>query len=581
MSDLPAYRIAVLGDQSTQLLARAVRGCGYEAGLRFELFDADYDQIETQILRAGSALYEHEPQAVLLALCAERLYEDFCATPPAARRDFAQRAFDRILALWAGISGRCAASVIQPNFLEYDDGVFGSYAGKTELSFLYQVKKLNLMLFDGCRAEKSVFPLDLNGICLRCGLERFRDAKLYYDARMPLSTRVLPAVAKAVTDLCLALTGAVKKCVVTDLDNTLWGGIVGEDGPGGIELGELGRGAAFVALQRFLKELKNRGVLLAVCSKNDEAVAREVFEKHPGMVLKPDDISLFVANWNDKAANLRYIRDTLRIGLDSIVFLDDSPFERELVRAMLPSVTTPELPADPAAYADYLRDLNLFETSAFTEEDRGRTELYRAEAGRARAKEAYASLDDYLRSLGMEAEAKPFGALDCPRIAQLTLRSNRFNLRTGRYTEAELRAMAADERYRTLCFALRDRFGPQGLVGAVILEARGETLFVSEWLMSCRVLGRGMEDFMVNAMFDTARREGFASVEGEYMPTEKNAGVSDLYARMGFAPVGDGRFRASVEGFCQRPCLIARAPKTRPDDPASQIARPSVEKEEF
>ena len=336
MSGLPAYRIAVLGDWSTQLLARAVRGYGYEAGLRFELFDADYDQIETQVLRAGSELYRHEPQAILLALCAERLYEDFFATPQGARRDFAQRAFDRIRALWEGISGQCAASVIQPNFLEYDDGVFGGYAGKTDLSFLYQVKKLNLLLLDGCRAEKHVFPLDLNGICLRYGLERFRDAKLYYDARMPLSTRILPAAAKAVTDLCRALTGAVKKCVVTDLDNTLWGGTVGDDGLGGIELGELGRGAAFVALQRFLKELKNRGVLLAVCSKNDEAVAREVFEKHPDMVLKPEDFSLFIANWKDKATNLRYIRDTLRIGPDSIVFLDDNPFERELVRAMLP-----------------------------------------------------------------------------------------------------------------------------------------------------------------------------------------------------------------------------------------------------
>ena len=556
MSALPEYRIAIVGDFATQLLARAVRGRGYELGLRFEVFDADFNQVEAQILDGESALYRHRPQAVLLALCAERLHESFCRAGPQERRGFAETAFRRIRGLWEEIARHCPASILQPSFLEYGDGVFGHYAGKTDESFLYQVKKLNLLLWDGCREMESVFPVDWNGICLRHGLEKFRDDKLLYDARMPLSTRILPAAAKAVTDVCLALAGRIKKCVVTDLDNTLWGGTIGDDGLSGIELGELGRGAAFMAMQRFLKELKTRGVLLAVCSKNHEAAAREPFEKHPDTVLRLEDFSLFVANWEDKAANIRQIQSTLNIGMDSLVFLDDNPFERALVRGLLPAVTVPELPEDPADYVGVLRDLNLFEAASFTDEDRGRTGLYRAEAGRAEAQGRYASFDEYLQDLAMTAEVKPFDDFHIPRIAQLTQRSNQFHLRTGRYTEAALQALVADPGCRTLYFTLRDRFGDHGLIGAVILEVRGDTLFVREWLMSCRVLKRGMEEFIANAIVEAARREGFSAVEGEYLPTAKNVIVADLYERLGFAPLGEGRFCMSVRDFRPLPCFI-------------------------
>ena len=558
MSALPEYRIAVVGDFSTQLLAQAVRGYGFGEGIRFDVFDADFDQIEAQVLDEESDLYRHRPQAVLLALCAERLYERFCRTPRAERAAFAQTEYGRIHGAWEQIKRRCGANILQPGFVEYDDAVFGSYAGKTDASFFYQIKKLNLLLLDGCREEKKVFPIDLNGICLRLGMDRFRDDKQFYGAKMPLSTRILPDVAKAVTDVCRALMGKSRKCIVTDLDNTLWGGVIGDDGMDGIELGELGGGAVFTALQQWLKELKDRGILLAVCSKNDASTAREPFNKHPDMVLRLDDFSMFVANWDDKATNLSLIQKTLNIGMDSIVFLDDNPYERELVRGMLPDVTVPDLPDDPAAYLRYLQNLNLFETASFTDEDYARTGQYRAEAQRAQTRRGYASFDDYLKSLEMVAEAKPFDAFHFPRIAQLTQRSNQFNLRTVRYSEGEIQAIAADPKYRTLYFTLKDRFGDNGLIGVVILECREKTLFINEWLMSCRVLKRGMEEFIVNAVMNTARREGFRTVEGEYLPTAKNAMVADLYERMGFSPIGDGRFRACADAFRPLPCFIAQ-----------------------
>ena len=564
MSAMPEYRLAVLGDHATQLLCRAIRGCGYEQGIRFEVFDAPYDQVEAQALCADAALYRHRPQAVLLTLCTERLYESFCQTPAPARRDFASTTLARIKQLWSHIAQNSRANILQASFLELDDGVFGSFAGRTEESFFYQVKCLNLLLLDSCREADGVFPVDFNGICLRHGHSLFRDDKLLYDARLSISTRALPYAAKAAADVCAALLGRIKKCVVTDLDNTLWGGTIGDDGLSGIELGELGRGAAFVDLQRWLKELKNRGILLAVCSKNEEAAAREPFEKHPDMLLRLPDFSVFVANWHDKAMNIMEIQERLGIGLDSIVFLDDNPFERELVRGMLPSVTVPELPEDPAEYLSFLRGLNLFETVSFTEEDRRRTDQYRAEAGRASLKRQYASFDDYLQSLEMEAESAPFDAFHLPRIAQLTQRSNQFNLRTGRYTEAELERLAADARFRTLYFTLSDRFGAHGLVGVVILEARGEALFIREWLMSCRVLRRGLEEFIVNQMAATAVQGGFSRLVGEYLPTAKNAMVSDLYGRMGFSPMDEGLYRLSVHDFLPLPCFIRHTQREEP-----------------
>ena len=267
---------------------------------------------------------------------------------------------------------------------------------------------------------------------------------------------------------------------------------------------------------------------------------------------------MFVANWEDKASNIRNIQQTLNIGMDSLVFLDDNPFERNLVRSMIPEITVPELPEDPAMYLQYLRQLGLFEVASYSAEDSQRTDQYRNQADRAVFAASFQSYEDYLAGLEMKAVAAPFDEFHYPRIAQLTQRSNQFNLRTVRYTEAEIAALARDDSHICLYFTLKDKFGDHGLISVVILDKQpDDVLFVSEWLMSCRVLKRGMEEFIVNKILQTAADRGFRKVVGEYLPTAKNAMVKDLYERMGFTRVTENRFEAEPAHFQYHKHLIS------------------------
>ncbi len=546
----PEYKLAILGDCATQHLADAVRGYAYEVGLRMDVFDADYNQIDAQVMDEKSELYAFEPQSVLIYMCTEKLYEMFCAVPVQERADFANAMYEKIRGYWTLISRQCNAKILQFTFAGNDDRVFGNYGLKTSCSFAFQLLRLNYLLSEGCQQFKNVYLIDLNVIQSEVGRRIFHDEKLYYIAKMPVSTEALPMVAKSVLDTVVALTGRMKKCVILDLDNTLWGGVIGDDGMDGIQIGELGLGHAFTEFQMWLKELKNRGIILAVCSKNNEDTAKEPFLKHPEMVLRMEDISLFVANWDDKATNIRAIQKTLNIGMDSIVFLDDNPFERNLVKSLIPDITVPELPEDPAQYLSYLKGLNLFETVSYSEEDRDRTRQYQAEISRTALQQQFGTFDEYLESLEMKAVAAPFDSFHYPRIAQLTQRSNQFNLRTVRYTEAEIEAIAQDDSHLTLYFTLKDKFGDHGLISVVILDKQdADTLFVSEWLMSCRVLKRGMEEFIVNKIVETAQKNGFRHIRGEYIPTPKNAMVKDLYENLGFQRIAENTFEADADNF--------------------------------
>ena len=542
-------RFALLGDCATQLLATAIRGYALEMNLPLRVFEADYDQIDAQLMDAGSEFYAFNPETVLLYHCTEKLYERFVRTPLDARGAFAEAEIEKIRAEWARIHHGTKADVLFFAFLPMDDGVFGSYALREGSAFPYQLLKLNFLLAEAAREAGNVRLIDLEPIRAHMGYDAFHDPKLYAIAKMPISTQALPAVASRVVDAILARKGRFHKCAIVDLDNTLWGGVIGDDGLEGIQIGELGQGHAFTEFRTWLKELKNRGVMLAVCSKNDEANAKEPFLRHPEMVLKLDDFSAFVANWEDKASNIRRIQKELSIGLDSMVFFDDNPFERNLVRTMLPEVEVPELPEDPAEYTAFARMQNLFDTNSYSDEDRVRTERYLAEKSRTELSAGIDNYDDYLKALGMKAVCAPFDAFHIPRIAQLTQRSNQFNLRTVRYSEQEIEEIAANPRYVTRYYTLRDRFGEHGLIAVVILEKRENELFVNEWLMSCRVLKRGMEQFIADSILRAAREAGVARVVGEYIPTPKNAMVKDLYASMGFRPLGDGLYEARVDDY--------------------------------
>ena len=549
--------VCIMGDVATQFLAQAVKGYGYECNLNLNITDIDYNQIDMQTMDSASELYESKSDYVLIYMSAEKLYEKFCHTAISLRDKFAEMQVEYIKEVHNRINSNVNTKILQFNFIEINDGVFGSYGNKVPVSFIYQIKKLNYLLNEYAATAKNVFIIDLSSLAVKYGYDFILNEKYFYSAKMALSIEILPYVAKAVIDVIKAVSGSIKKCVILDLDNTLWGGVIGDDGLGGIQIGELGAGHAFSDFQAYFLELKKRGIVLAVCSKNNEDTAKEPFNSHPEMVLKLSDIAVFVANWEDKASNIKYIKETLNLGYDSFVFIDDNPFERNLVKSVLPDVTVPDMPEDPALYLSYIRSLNLFETASYSSEDISRTEQYQAEIGRKSLEASYSNIDDYLQSLEMQAEAKAFDEFHYSRIAQLTQRSNQFNLRTIRYTEADIEKISKDDNYLTIYFTLKDKFGDHGLISVVIMKkVDNETLFIDTWLMSCRVLKRGMEEFIVNKMIDIAKKNGYKTVQGEYIKTPKNAMVEKIYSKLGFKDNGDNTYTADINTFTNNKTFI-------------------------
>ncbi|WP_437598142.1 HAD-IIIC family phosphatase [Sorangium sp. So ce590] len=554
-SQLKVVRLAVLADSATQLLVQALRGSGYESGLNIEIYEADYDQIERQILDTSSELHRFKPQFVLVFYAAEKLLTRFQKLPLDARAGFAEGHIDTLGQLADVLGQHLSATMICTNYPEIDDGVFGSFANKVSSSWLYQIRKANFQLMDLAQSVPNLLVSDLSLLCSQLGRDAMTDRRIAITTDLLFSVDFLPVAARSVVDIVAAASGRFKKCLVLDLDNTLWGGVIGDDGVEAIEIGGLGVGAAYSQLQRWAKELKDRGVLLAVSSKNDPRVAAEPFQVHPDMVLRLDDFAVFCASWENKVDNIRHIQSILEIGFDSMVFVDDNPAEREIVRRNLPDVCVPELPDDPALYLPYLQRLNLFETTSSTAEDGARTRQYQEEGRRRELKATFATEEEFLRSLEMTAEVEPLTAFNIPRVAQLIQRSNQFNLRTIRYSEDEVRRIARSPQHLPFAVSLADRLGSYGLVSVVFLERAGDALFIDTWLMSCRVLRRGLESFVLNALVDRARREGYATIVGEYLPTRKNELVKDHYKSLGLYP-RDGRWHLDVRGHEQRTTFI-------------------------
>jgi len=531
-SELKKIKIAVIGDTATQFYVIALRGYGYEQGLDLQIFEADYDQLDLQILNPDSELYNFDPEFVIIAQASQKLIKSYYKST--RKSLFAENKIAKIQNYVDTINSRLNTKIILFNFASLPDTVFGNYANKIDVSWAYQLRKINFQLMELAIKEDNVFINDIASQQNHIGYEKAFDPQVYIRTDVVNSLDFLPQIAKSTTDIILAIVGKFKKCLILDLDNTTWGGIIGDDGLEKIQVGSLGLGKAFTELQLWAKNLKNRGVILCICSKNTDSVAREPFEKHPDMVLRLEDISVFVANWENKADNIRYIQKILNIGFDSMVFLDDNPFERNLVRSELAEVTVPELPKDPAEYVPFLLTQNFFEMASYSGEDANRTKKYQEEAKRVNLKESFTSLGDFLGSLGMEAEIDAFKDFYVPRIAQLTQRSNQFNLRTIRYTEKDVNDIIKSDEYLTRSVVLKDKFGEYGLISLVILKKQDKALFIDTWIMSCRVLKRGVEYFLLNELVELAKENGSIHLIGERIPTVKNVLVKDHYKDLGF-----------------------------------------------
>jgi FkbH-like protein len=559
---LPSVKVALLGDSATQLLATAIRGTGVLRGLNIDLFEAEYNQVEMQLLDPASELYAFDSEYVVLFQSSHKLVEHHSMLDTAAQETLADERLAFVEAVCSNprIVGR---KVVCFNYPEIDDAVFGSYADKVPSSFTWQVRKLNYGLMTLAQRMPNLYVCDVAALQNKVGRDMMFAPNVYTSTEMVLSVDVVPAVASRVLDIICAIRGSIKKCLIVDLDNTLWGGVVGDDGWEALQLGHgLGIGKAYTEFQMWVKKLRQRGVIICVCSKNDDAKAREPFEKHPDMVLRMDDIAVFMANWETKVDNIKAIQKVLNIGFDSMVFVDDNPFERAMVRENIGGIEVPEMPEDPAEWLEYMYGLNLFETASYSGADAERTRQYQAEAQRVTLAKSFDSEADFLRSLAMKATVSGFTPFNAPRVAQLSQRSNQFNLRTVRYTEADVAALAADGQTVCLALTLEDRFGDNGLVAVVVMKPIDtESLFVETWLMSCRVLKRGMEDFTLNTMVTDAKEHGYKRIVGEYLPTAKNGMVADHYKKLGFAEVkdvGTAQWVLETDGYIPHECCIEK-----------------------
>jgi FkbH-like protein len=530
-----ALRLALLSSATVDQLVPSIRIAALRRGIRLDIHVPDFGQFRQSLLDPRSSLTAFQPHVVLFAIDPQAFIgTDFIPDAAAADEHLADRLED-LVSLWRIARDRFGAQVIQQTFLPTLPYLMGMAEYRAPGSPAAMVNAANAKLQSLALAEK-IDLLALNDHVLRDGLGAWHSRALWHRAKQEISPAAAPMYGELVLRVVAARRGESAKCLVLDLDNTIWGGVIGDDGLDGIVLGQgSAEGEAYLEFQRYAKGLSKRGVILAVCSKNEEANALEVFEKHPDMVLRREDIAAFAANWEDKATNLRRIAADLNIGSDALVFADDNPFERNIIRRELPVVQVPELPEDPALYADTLSAAGYFEAIDLTQEDLTRSASYQATRELRRHDVQSSDLDGYLASLDMEARWGKFDPVSLKRVTQLINKTNQFNVTTRRYSDTETAAIMSNPNAIGLHVRLVDRYADHGIVAVVIgRRCDGEVLDIDTWLMSCRVLGRGVEKATLCILLNEAVLGGYKKIVGRYRPTSKNGMVRDLYPNLGF-----------------------------------------------
>jgi FkbH-like protein len=497
-----------------------------------DVYESGFGQYRQELLDPESGLHAFGPDLVLLAVEAHEVRFPMLSDDP---DELVRAELERWAALWEHAAA-AGAAVVQHNFVVPPDVPFGHLANSIDGSRHRMFQELNLAL--GARLPAGSHVLDCERLAGQFGKDRWFDPRYWDRAKLAVSLPALPILARHAAAILLAHVGLSRKCLVVDLDNTLWGGVVADVGVDDILLGPGDPvGEAHAELQEYLVELRRRGVILAACSKNDEETARAPFECHPHMRIRIDDFAVFVANWQSKVDNLEHIASDLGLDLDGFVYLDDNPAERAAIRRLLPQVDVIALPEQPSLYARTLAAYPYFESSSFTSDDARRTDQYRARAVVERQARSAESIDEFYRSLDMSAEVSGLVEADLPRVAQLVNKTNQFNLTTRRVDIAELRGITHDPDQVHCALRLRDRFVDHGLVGVMVGGRRDERVCdIDIFLLSCRVIGRTAESVLMHAFCERARSRGYRWVRGRYLPTEKNGLVRDLFPRMGFAP---------------------------------------------
>jgi FkbH-like protein len=542
---LTKVRLAVFSTSTTYHLIAPLRVACFGRRIWLETFEPEYGQFLNELYDPNSSANKFQPNVVLFAHDPYSLFGSDKFDETRVESKIAE-----VKAQWKAARDLWGATIIQQRPFNPVPRLAGENETRLPDSIAASIESFKNQLVPAANAD-GIDIIDLPYWCEKIGIDALHSVSLWNKSKQEIHPGAGPLYGDLVARLIAARFGKSAKCLVLDLDNTLWSGVIGDDGLEGIVIGQgssIGEGHLY--LQRYAKQLAKRGVILAVSSKNDDAVARNAFEKHPEFLLRMSDFSAFKANWIDKATNIREIAAELNIGLDAIVFVDDNPFERNLVREAIPEVMVPEMPEDIADYANIISASGFFEAVTFSTEDANKTEQYRTNADRKALLQTSTDIGSYLSALEMTLKAYPFDDIGLVRVVQLINKTNQFNLTTKRYTEAQVRNMLQDPNVVTRQLRLIDRFGDNGVIATVIAnyDEAAQDLGIETWLMSCRVLGRQVENATLKILVDAGKALGASTISGEYLPSGRNDMVKDLYEKLGFTKFSDddGRTRWSL-----------------------------------
>ena len=557
-------KIAILGGSTTRDIKLMLELFLLNYGIKPEFYESEFNQYYQDAMFPNQELEEFAPDVIFLHTSFRNITQfPALSDTPETVEELLQAEYRKYEKMWTRLAQVYHCVIIQNNF-EYP---YYRMMGNKDASDIHgkvnYITRLNLKFYEYAQQTANFYIHDINYLSAQYGLEAWSDPFYWHSYKYALCVPAIPDFAFSVAKIIKSVYGRNKKAFVLDLDNTLWGGIVGDDGVENLVLGhETSAGQVYCAFQEYLKSYKEIGILLNIDSKNayDNAIAGL---NHPAGVLRPDDFITIKANWEPKDRNLVQIAKELNLMPDSMVFVDDNPAEREIVRAQVPGAAVPDMPIEPAYYARTIDRSGFFEITSLSEDDTKRTAMYQENARRAREEAAFENYEDYLKALDMKAEIKPFAPVYMARIAQLTNKSNQFNLTTRRYSQAEIEKLAADGNYITLYGKLEDKFGDNGVISVVIGHQTGEVLHIDLWIMSCRVLKRDMEYAMMDRLVEMAQEAGISEIRGYYYPTAKNRMVKEFYSLQGFDKIeedqqGNSQWRLQLtEGYQKKNHVIA------------------------
>jgi len=535
---LVGCRLAILRSFTIEPAVPLLRAAAFLGGIDLSVHIGGFDNYAQQLLDPASDLYAFGPEVVILALqtrdALPAIWEGY-SDRSSAESDGAAAEFSGSLGQWLRtFRSRSNAHILVHTFEKPTYAAAGILDQQAADGQAATIQRVNGSLTDLQREISGISILDYDALISRCGRDKWHDERKWLVMRMPIAAENLLALAHEWLRFLHPLTGKIGKVLVTDLDNTLWGGVLGEDGLNGIRLSREYPGAAYLALQRVLLDLNNRGILLAIASKNNSEEALRAIEEHPGMLLRRRHFAAMEVNWNSKAESLRRIAVELNVGIDSLVFVDDNPVERQNVRLELPEVTVIELPPDAMAYARAVRECPLFERLSLSSEDRVRATLYSQQQDRREFEKSHASLEEFYQSLEQKIEISRLSGSNLARVVQLIQKTNQFNLTTRRHNAVELERLVADPAWRVYAAQVADRFGDNGLVGVCITRHSARICEIDTFLLSCRVIGRTVEDAILHFLVEEAKAQGASRLQGWFLPTRKNAPAEKFYEMRGF-----------------------------------------------